>query len=164
MKKIIFGAIAICTFYTSCDTKDIPKVDVSVEKALMDQKWKVMKIQLNPDINQTGGSYTDITASTDPCILDNRLIFTSKVDVSMDEHYRKCTTSAPQTQAYKYIIKNDNYIKIANDPNNDNDPGFLSGDFQLIDINTFKVDVKVATPSNPNVVTSTIYTFVKTKN
>ncbi|HTO16829.1 MAG TPA: hypothetical protein VLZ83_13755 [Edaphocola sp.] len=164
MKKIIFGALAICTLFASCDTKDIPKIDVSIEKALMDQKWKIAKLEVNPDINQPGNSWNNVGASTDPCIMDNRLIFTSKFDVVMDEHYRKCSETDPQTRDFKYALFNDNYLKIGNDPYNETDPGYMSGDFKLVDINTFTLDVHTSSPTVPDVVTSTKYTFTKTKN
>lgn len=164
MKKLVFASLALATLLSSCEETE-PKVDISYEKALMNRKWQVVKVQQNANVNEPTNVWHDITNSTDPCISDNRLTFISKTDAQLDEHYRKCTESDPQTRDYGYVLENENYIKIFSNRADINGTTWRGGAFKWSDsITRFTIDERKANPATPTVLVSTIYTYQNVPN
>lgn len=164
MKKLVFASLALATLLSSCEEKE-PKVDVSYEKALMNKKWIVVQVKQNANVNDPTNVWQDITNSADPCVKDNRLTFVSKTDAQLDEHYRKCTESDPQFRDYGYVLENENYIKIFTNRGDINGSTWRGGAFKWSDsITRFTIDERIANPTTPTILVSTIYTYQNVQN
>lgn len=164
MKKLVFASLALATLLSSCEEKE-PKVDISYEKALMNRKWIVVQVRQNANVNEPTNVWNDITNSADPCVKDNRLMFTSKTEALLDEHFRKCTESDPQTRDYGYVLENENYIKIFTNRADINGSTWRGGAFDWSDsITRFTIDERIANPLTPTVLVSTIYTYQNIAN
>lgn len=163
MKKILFSAFALSSImFSSCEPEE-PKIDISYEKALMDRTWKVVEMVQNPNVNDPENTWYSIYNSQDPCILDNILIFTSKNTAILDEHFRKCNISDPQEIRLNYMLENENHIKLYAEGGNAGGPYWRSGDFKWLNegIKRFSIDERIADPTTPDILVSTIYTYEK---
>lgn len=157
MKKILLATIAAACFLTSC--KDEPKIDISYEKALMDKDWILTDIQVNPNVKVPTNTWTSSFGSIPPCLKDNKWYFKSTSDLTISEHWTKCSPSDPDTKNLFYTIQNENYIKIYSNKSNVDGSIVVKGDFKLVDIKTFTIDERKDVSST--VTTSTIYTYTK---
>lgn len=167
MKKILVASFALISLVLSSCEKESPMIDVSFEKALMDKKWRVVKVTQNPNVNEPLNTWYEITNSIEPCKMDDRLQFKSPSEVTFINHFKKCTESDPDTKDYGYTIENEKYIKIFENWNDVNNSTWRGGEFawQMHNDSTivqFTIDERKSAPSTPDIVVSTIYTYQKT--
>lgn len=158
MKKILLAALAAACFLTSCKDEE-PKIDISYEKALMDKHWILTDLKVNPDVNVPTNTWTSTFGSIPPCVKDNKWYFPSKSDLTIFEHWAKCTASDPDSRSLFYTIQNEKTIKIYSNKANVEGSIIVQGDFKLVDINTFTIDERKQV--NATVTSSTIYTYSK---
>lgn len=159
MKKILFAVLGATCFLASCE--EDPMVDISYEKALMDKHWILTDVKQNPNVNVPTNTWSSIFGSLPICLRDNKWYFTSTTDLTISEHWTKCTPSDPDNRNLFYTIENENYMKIYSNKSNVSGSMVVQGDFKLVDINTFTIDERKQTSST--VTTSTVYTYTKEK-
>lgn len=158
MKKLLFAVLCSSFFLTSC--KEEAKVDISFEKNLMDKHWVLADLKNNPNVNVPTNTWTSVYGGVAPCVKDNRWFFKSTSDLSIDEYWTKCTTSAPDITNVFYNIQNENYIKIYSNKSNVDGSIIVKGDFKMVDVNTFTIDERKQ-GSTSAITISNIYTYKK---
>lgn len=166
MKRILFAAIALSSvFFTACEPEE-EKIDISYEKALMNRRWQLVDMTQNPNINEPSNTWWPLYSSLDPCVVDNRLIFTSKSTAILDEHFRLCTPSDPQITEFDYFFENEEVIKIYPKGANPEGPYWRHGKFTWLggSINKFSIEQYTYNETTPDVVVSTIYTYQEVEN
>ena len=157
MKKILLATIGAALFLTSCE--DEPKINISYEKALMDKHWILTDVKVNSNVKVPTNTWTSTFGSIPPCVKDNKWYFPSTSDLSVFEHWTKCSPSDPDLRSLFYNIQNENYIKIYSNKANVDGSIVVKGDFKLVDIKTFTIDERKDVSST--FTTSTIYTYSK---
>ncbi|RQO31445.1 hypothetical protein DBR32_05645 [Taibaiella sp. KBW10] len=158
MKKVLLAVLCSTLLFTSC--KEEAKIDISYEKTLMDKHWVLTDLKNNPNVNVSTNTWTSTFGSVAPCLKDNRWFFKSTSDLSIDEYWTKCTSSAPDVANVFYVIQSENYIKIYTNKSNVDGSILVKGDFKMVDVNTFTIDERKQ-GTTAAITISNIYTYKK---
>jgi len=98
MKKILFTALILSSFFVGCKKKeDKPATAQTRTQLLTANNWLMTAFTVNPPIAAGGTQISDLFAQMGNCSKDDLTKFNTNLTVLYDEGATKCDPSDPQT-------------------------------------------------------------------
>lgn len=106
MKNTLPFLLPAVLFLFSCqkDTSNNTTTTPTNTDILVQQSWKFNNA--GADLDKNGTIDTDISSQIQSCVTDNTITFAKNGSGVVDEGATKCSTTAPQTQAFTWSFAN----------------------------------------------------------